>query len=174
MRIRRDDRRPKTRLGRTGWALALGAALLGGPATAAEPGAAAAKQLAAADRAVRTTYKAALSAAQIQLTAAIANVELALLSAATPATPGDLLFAGLASFQASVSAAGGAASLAHAEAARDALATLGTGFHGRYPAAFYPGDGTPTARLEATLAKDAERAYAKVRKQLAKLGCELR
>ena len=158
-----------TRRARTVWALALGAALLAGPAKAAEPGVAAAKQLAAADRAVRTTYKAALSAAQIQLSAAVANVELALLSAATPAAPGGLLFAGLASFQASVFAAGNAAAEAHAHAARDALAALGIAFHGNYPAAFYPGDGTPTARLEAALAKDAERAYAKVRKQVAKL-----
>jgi hypothetical protein len=150
-------------------ALALGVAILAAPATAATPEAAAAKQLAAADRAVRAAYRAALTAAQIPLSAAIANVELALLSVPTPDAPGDLLFAALASYQATVFAAGNAAASAHADAARAALATLGTGFLGRYPAAFYPGDGTPTARLETALAKDAERAYAKVRKRLAKL-----
>jgi hypothetical protein len=149
--------------------LALGVAILAAPATAATPEAAAAKQLAAADRAVRATYRAALTAAQIPLSAAIANVELALLSVPTPDAPGDLLFAALASFQATVFAAGNAAAFAHADAAKGALAALGTGFLGHYPAAFYPGDGTPTARLETALAKDAERAYAKVRKRLAKL-----
>ena len=142
------------------------AAIAAAPASAAGPETAAAKQLAAGEKAARATFRASLAAAQIQLSAAIANVERSVATAATPADPGEALFAALASFQATVMAAENAAAAAQAEAAQEALAALGTGFHGVYPAAFYPGDGSPRARFEASLAKDAARAYAKMRKRL--------
>jgi hypothetical protein len=136
------------------------------PAAAAGPETAAAKQLTAGEKAARATFRASLAAAQIQLSAAIANVERSLPAAATPAEPGNALFAALASFQTTLMAAENVAAAAQAEAAQEALATLGTKLHGVYPAALHPGDGSPRARFEGWLARDADRAYAKVRKRL--------
>lgn len=138
------------------------------PAYAATPEAAAQQQLAAAEKAARTTFRAALAAAQIQLFAAVANVELALPAAASPLEPGDDLFEGLAAFQRATFVAENLASQAQAEGAKAALEALGAD-GGIYPAAFYPGLGTPTERFETAIAKDAAKAYAKVGRRLVTL-----
>jgi hypothetical protein len=150
------------------WVFVL-ASLAATPASAATPEQLAAKELAAADRQVRATFRAALAAAQIQLSAAIANVELSLATSSTPLLPAETLFDALVAFQTTIFAAGNAAGTAHAEGARDALATLGTMLHGVYPEAFYPGDGTATARFETALATDTNKAYTKLRKQLGRV-----
>jgi hypothetical protein len=147
----------------------LAVAIAAAPAPAATPEAAATQQLAAAEKAARTGFKAALAAAQGQLATALANVELELVSAPSPTGPGDSLFDALTAFQTSVFVAKNLASNAQADAAKSALATLAPGLSGIYPDAFYPGDGTPTARFEAAIAKDAAKVYAKVSKRLAKL-----
>jgi hypothetical protein len=150
------------------WSLVL-ALLAAAPASAATPEALAAKQLAAAENAARTTFRAALSAAQIQLNAALANVETALSGAATPTAPGEALFTALVAFQVDVFEAENLASNAQADAAKTALASLATDLNGIYPAAFYPGDGSATAGFEKAIEKDAAKAYAKVGKRLAKV-----
>jgi hypothetical protein len=149
--------------------LALAIAAAPAPGFAVTPEAAAAKRLAASDRDVRATFRASLAAAQSELSAAIANVELSLATAATPLAPAETLFDALVAFQTTTFAAGNAAATAHAEGARDALATLGTELHGVYPDAFYPGDGTATTRFETSLATDASKVYAKVRKRLTRV-----
>ena len=158
-----------TSAARIGLTLALAAGIPAAPAAAASPEAVAVKQLAAGEKAARATFRAALAAAQIQLQAAIANVERSLPAAATPAAPGDTLFTALVSFQTTVFAARSEAAAAQAEAAQEALASLDAELHGVYPEAFYPGDGTPRASFAAGLAKDADKAYAKMRKRVAAL-----
>jgi hypothetical protein len=165
----------RARVGRPGRAgavtgrLALALLLVAAPAAGATPEQLAAKQLAAGEKAARATFRAALAAAQIQIRAAIANVERSLPTAATPAAPGDAIFTALVSFQDTIFAARSEAAAAQAEAAQEALASLGVELHGIYPEAFYPGDGTARASFAAALAKDADRAYAKTRKRLAAL-----
>jgi hypothetical protein len=156
--------------------LALAAAIAAPPpARAATPEeTAAVQQLAAAEKAARTAYRASLAAAQIQLFAAIANVESALPAAAGPLEPGNDLFDALATFQGSVVVASSLASNAQAEAAKAALATLGPELGGIYPDAFYPGMGTPTERFEAAIAKDAAKTYGKVGKRLARVVARFR
>jgi hypothetical protein len=138
-------------------------------ARAATPEQLAAKQLAAAEKAARTTLRAALAAAQADVLAAIAGVEATLAGAATPTAPGDALFAALVDFQIAVFEAQNVASNAQAQAARAALASLGVPLAGIYPDAFYPGDGTPTARFERAVAADVAKGHAKVGKRVAKL-----
>jgi hypothetical protein len=144
------------------------------PAAGATPEALATKQLAAAEKAARTAYRASLAAAQIQLFAAIADVESALPAAATPLEPGNDLFDALETFQEAVFVASNLASNAQAEAAKAALATLGAELGGIYPDAFYPGGGTPTERFETAIANEAAKAYAKVGKRLGKIAGRFR
>jgi hypothetical protein len=140
------------------------------PAPAATPEEnAAVQQLAAAEKAARTAYRAALAAAQLQLFAALTNVESALPAAASPLEPGNDLFDALEAFQEAVFVASNLATNAQAEGAKAALATLGSGLAGIYPDAFYPGLGRPTERFEAAIAKDAAKTYAKVGKRLTKV-----
>ena len=139
------------------------------PAPAATPEVAAAQQLSAAEQAARTTFRAALTAAQLQVNAALGDVELAVTGAASPLEAGDELFAALEAFQRAVFVAENLASNARAEAAKAALATLGANLGGIYPEAFYPGLGTPRERFEAAIAKDTAKAYAKLAKRLGKV-----
>ena len=139
------------------------------PAPAATPEVAAAQQLSAAEQAARTTFRAALTAAQLQVNAALGDVELAVTGAASPLEAGNELFAALEPFQRAVFVAENLASNARAEAAKAALATLGANLAGIYPEAFYPGLGTPRERFEAAIAKDAAKAYAKLAKRIGKV-----
>jgi hypothetical protein len=151
----------------TRWILLI-ALLAGAPASAATPEALAARQLKAAEKAARQTFLAGLAAAQIQLSAAIANVELALATAVSPVDPGNALFDALATFQVAVFEARNLASAAQAEAARTALTPLGPGLAGVYPESFYPGTGSATAAFEKAVEKDVAKAYAKMERRVAK------
>jgi hypothetical protein len=149
--------------------LTLAAIATAAPARAATPEAAAAQQLAAAEKAARTTFRAALTAAQLQVNAALGDVELAVTGAESPLEAGNELFAALEAFQRAIFVAGNLASNAQAQAAMAALATLGANLGGIYPEPFYPGLGTPRQGFESAIAKDTAKAYAKLAKRIGKV-----
>jgi hypothetical protein len=142
--------------------------LAGAPASGATPEALAAKQLKAAEKGARQTLLASLASAQAELGSALGDVESSLATAVSPVDPGNALFDALATFQGAVFAARNLASSSQAQAARAALATLGSGLAGVYPDSFYPGDGSATAGFEKAVEKDLAKAYAKVGKRVAK------
>lgn len=136
---------------------------------AADPSAAAVQQLLASQKQTRNGFRAALAAANAQASSAIGTVELGFTSSQDATAAGEALFVALKAFQIAVDAALVAAANAQANAAQTLLSTLGSDLDGVFPRGFYPGDLTPPAALEQAIDKDLARAYAKLRKRLARL-----
>ncbi len=84
-----------------------------------------------------------------------------------PAAVGDL-FDELSAFQALMQTHIEDACKAQADAAKEALAALAPATEGQYPAAFYPGDGTPTDKFERGIDEYAAKTYSKLHERLEK------
>lgn len=138
-------------------------------ARAAEPSAAAVQQLLASQKETRSSFRAALAAANAQASSAIGTVELGFASSQDATAAGNALFDALKTFQVAVDAALVAAANAQANAAQALLSTLGSDLGGVFPRGFYPGDLTPAAALEQAIDKDLAKAYARLRKRLARV-----
>ena len=156
------------------WAatLAVVAAAFAAPGPAALAGdradKAAERQLVAAQRATLAGFKKSLSATARSFAADLVVLETDLsLGTATGTETADGLFDRLVVLQTTVSTSVRNAADGQARAAKDLLAELGGTPEGDYPAAFYPGDGTPTAAFEDAVDAVLAKTYAKLRKRVA-------
>jgi hypothetical protein len=138
------------------------------PARAIEPDAAAVQQLVEGQEAARRALRAALAAASADAIAQIQTIEATLAASADGTAAANALFDALEALQVEIDAALLAAGNAQGDAAKGALATLGTGLGGIYPRGFYAGDATPSALFEEAYTKEVARAYAKLHKRLKK------
>jgi len=129
---------------------------------------AAAKALIAGQKQAFKDFRAELAAASKALQADLVPIEQALADGGDADAQAELLFVTLVDLQAEVSDLAKMAAQAQADAAQLQLAALAPAIEGQYPAAFYPGDGTPTRGFEISVDQELTKVYAKLVKRLAK------
>ena len=145
--------------------------LLAPPAAAApSPQALATKAFLARQKAARNAYRAALKAAETEAGLALRTVETALASNGNITAAANGTFSALRDFQGAVQTAGEAAISEQADAARDALVSIGGGdLAGHFPEAFYLSDGEPAALFQESLTSDLSKAYVRIRKRVGRI-----
>jgi hypothetical protein len=145
-------------------------ALLATPAAAApSPQALATKAFLARQKAARNAYRAALKAAETEAGLALRNVETGLASNGNITAAANGTFSALRDFQNAVQTAGEAAISEQADAARDALVSIGGDLAGHFPEAFYLSDGEPAALFQESLTSDLAKAYVRIRKRVGRI-----
>jgi hypothetical protein len=152
-------------------ALVAGACFVSGTTDARADAAAdkaATNRLLAAQSAALATFRAATVSAAKTLNADLVATEKALAGSKDGAAAAQALFDALVKTQVAETTALKTAAQAQADAAKDALATLAPATEGVYPAAFYPGQGTPTAAFEDAVDAFAAKTYVGLRKRAAR------
>ena len=153
------------------YSLALAAASLAaaGAHAAPSPESLATKTFLARQKAAQNAYRGALKAAEQQLGIELKAVETGLKTSPNLFAAGNATFAALRDFQGAVQTAGVDAIQEQADAAKDALASIGGALDGHYPEAFYLSDGGPAAAFQESLTSDLAKAHARARKRVGRI-----
>jgi len=137
------------------------------PHARADADKAAEKQLRAAQAKAFATFKSSLGVDVKAFAADVAALETKVALSSDGPTASQSLFDALVTLQTNVTAQATTAATAQATAAKDLLAALAPATEGAYPAALYPGDGTPTAAFESAVDTLLAKTYAALRKRIA-------
>jgi hypothetical protein len=129
---------------------------------------AATKALLASQKAALKQFRTELSATSKTLVADLTLIEQTLKAGADGDSQAELLFEKLVELQKASTSLATTAADAQATTAKEQLGALQPAVEGQYPAAFYPGDGSPTASFEAGIDKELAKVYGKLVKRIAK------
>ena len=124
------------------------------------------KAFVARQKAALNAYRGALKSAEQQLGLELKAIETGLKTNPSVGGAAEATFSALRDFQTDVQTAGTDAIHEQANAARDALASIGGALEGHYPEAFYLTDGEPTAAFQESLTSDLAKAHARIRKRV--------
>lgn len=127
------------------------------------------KAFLARQKAALSAYRGALKSAEQQLGLELKAIEAGLKTNPNLFAAGEATFSALRDFQADVQTAGTDAIHEQANAARDALTSIGGALDGHYPEAFYLTDGQPAAVFQETLTSDLAKAHARIRKRVGRI-----
>jgi hypothetical protein len=151
-------------------ALAVASLASFGAHAAPSPESIATKTFLARQKAAQNAYRGALKAAEQQLGIELKAVETGLKTSPNLFAAGNATFAALRDFQGAVQTAGVDAIQEQADAAKDALASIGGGpLEGHFPEVFYLSDGGSAAQFQESLTSDLAKAHVRVRKRVGRI-----
>lgn len=127
------------------------------------------KAFVARQKAALNAYRGALKSAETQLGLELKAIETGLKTNPNLFAAPEATFGALRDFQADVQTAGTDAIAEQANAAKDALTSIGGPLEGHFPEVFYLSDGTPAAVFQESLTSDLAKAHARVRKRVGKI-----